>query len=59
MPGTAGGPPVVTVNPARIGPLPLGGSRESDVRKALFQKNATGKLQLTDPDGTWIDVTDE
>jgi catechol 2,3-dioxygenase-like lactoylglutathione lyase family enzyme len=47
---------VAGMNPY-LAPVPLGGSRESDVRKALFQKNATGKLQMTDPDGMWIDVS--
>ena len=35
------------------------GDARAGLRKALFQNNATGKLQMTDPDGTWIDVTDE
>lgn len=42
-----------------LAPVPLGGSKESDVRRSFFQKNATGKMQMTDPDGSWIDVTDE
>jgi hypothetical protein len=42
-----------------LAPVPLGGSKESDVRKTLFQNSATGKFQMTDPDGMWIDVTDE
>ena len=42
-----------------LAPVPLGGSPESDVRKQHFQDTGTGKLQMTDPDGTWIDVTDE
>lgn len=37
----------------------LGGSPESDVRRKLFERNALGKYQLADPDGNWIDVTDE
>lgn len=49
---------VAGLNPY-LAPVPLGGSRESDVRKSLFQRNATGKFQMADPDGTWIDVTDE
>lgn len=49
---------VAGMNPF-LAPVPLGGSTESDVRKAFFQKNASGKFQMTDPDGTWIDVTDE
>jgi len=42
-----------------LAPVPLGGSKESDVRKELFQSTAGGKYQMTDPAGTWIDVTDE
>ena len=42
-----------------LAPMPLGGSLESDVRMRLFQANATGKYQMADPDGVWIDVTDE
>ncbi len=46
------------MNPYLAG-VPLGGSTESDVRADLFKRSATGKYQMTDPDGTWIDVTDE
>ena len=42
-----------------LAPVPLGGSPESDVRKRFFQKHATGKFQMTDPAGNWIDITDE
>jgi len=42
-----------------LAPVPLGGSKESDVRKRFFEKHATGKWQMTDPDGSWIDITDE
>jgi predicted enzyme related to lactoylglutathione lyase len=42
-----------------LAPMPMGGGKESDVRKALLAKSATGKFQLTDPGGVWIDVTDE
>lgn len=42
-----------------LAPVPLGGSKESDVRAALLRKSAGGKLQTTDPDGTWIDITDQ
>ena len=38
---------------------PLGGSPESDVRKRFFERSALGKYQMADPDGNWIDVTDE
>jgi hypothetical protein len=39
--------------------MPLGGGKEADVRKAMFAKSATGKYQMADPGGVWIDVTDE
>ena len=42
-----------------LAPVPLGGSKESDVRKELLRKSAGGKLQTSDPDGTWIDITDQ
>ena len=42
-----------------LAPMPLGGSPESEVRKRFFQTNATGKWQIGDPDGNWIDITDE
>lgn len=42
-----------------LAPLPLGGSPESDVRRRLFEGGAQGKYQMADPDGVWIDVTDE
>ena len=42
-----------------LAPVPLGGSKESDVRMHHFQTSAGGKFQMTDPDGTWIDITDE
>jgi hypothetical protein len=29
------------------------------VRKRFLEMNATGKWQMTDPDGNWIDITDE
>lgn len=40
-------------------PVQLGGSKEADMRRNFFERSATGKYQLADPDGTWIDVTDE
>jgi catechol 2,3-dioxygenase-like lactoylglutathione lyase family enzyme len=49
---------VAGMNPY-LAPVPLGGSRESDVRRRFFEASATGKLQMSDPDGTWIDVSDE
>jgi hypothetical protein len=39
--------------------MPMGGAKESDVRKTMFTRSATGKYQLTGPGGVWIDVTDE
>ena len=49
---------VAGMNPY-LAPVPLGGSPESAVRERFFAKHATGKFQMTDPDGTWIDITDE
>lgn len=40
-------------------PVPLGGSPEADVRKELFGKSATGTFQMADPEGNWIDITEE
>jgi hypothetical protein len=37
----------------------MGGSKEADMRKRMFESSADGKWQMTDPDGTWIDITDE
>ena len=42
-----------------LAPMPLGGSKESDVRKNMFVRSATGKWQMADPDGNWLDITDE
>jgi catechol 2,3-dioxygenase-like lactoylglutathione lyase family enzyme len=42
-----------------LAPTPLGGNREAEARKAFIAANASGKYQMADPDGTWIDVTDE
>jgi len=42
-----------------VAPMRLGGSKESDARKAFFAKEAGGKFQMADPGGVWIDVTDE
>ncbi len=39
--------------------MPLGGSKESDARKAFLAKSATGKMQIADPGAVWIDITDE
>ena len=40
-------------------PVPLGGSPEADLRKAVFAKVATGTYQMADPDGNWIDVSEQ
>lgn len=37
---------------------PLGGSKEANTRRDLFARNALGKLQIADPDGNWLDITD-
>ena len=42
-----------------LAPVPLGGSKESEVRKRFFENSATGKFQMADPDGNWLDITDE
>src|SRR5437879_1939199 len=42
-----------------LAPMPIGGNKEAEARKALVAASTTGKFQLADPDGTWIDVTDE
>jgi catechol 2,3-dioxygenase-like lactoylglutathione lyase family enzyme len=42
-----------------LAPVPLGGSKESDVRRDFLKASATGKFQMTDPDGNWLDITDE
>ncbi|MDB5531880.1 MAG: hypothetical protein JWO28_195 [Hyphomicrobiales bacterium] len=39
--------------------MPLGGSKESDARRAFLAKSATGKMQIADPGAVWIDITDE
>jgi hypothetical protein len=46
------------MNPYLAG-VPLGGSKESEVRRRFFEKHATGKWQMSDPDGNWLDITDE
>jgi hypothetical protein len=42
-----------------VAPMRLGGSKESDARRAFFAREAGGKFQMADPGGVWIDVTDE
>jgi len=42
-----------------LAPIPIGGNKEAEARKALLAASTTGKFQLADPDGNWIDVTDE
>lgn len=38
---------------------PLGGSDEANRRREFFANNALGKLQISDPDGNWLDITEE
>ena len=38
---------------------PLGGSKEASTRRHFLATNALGKLQIADPDGNWLDITDE
>lgn len=38
---------------------PLGGSEEAETRRRFFAAGALGKMQIADPDGNWIDITDE
>ena len=38
---------------------PLGGGPESEVRRKFLESNVLGKMQIADPDGNWIDITDE
>ncbi len=42
-----------------LAPIPLGGGKEADARKNFLAANTTGKYQMADPGGVWIDVTDE
>jgi len=42
-----------------LAPVPLGGSGESETRRELFAGSASGQWQMCDPDGNWIDVSDE
>ena len=42
-----------------VAPMPLGGSPESNVRRDMFRRAATGKMQIADPGAVWIDITDE
>lgn len=42
-----------------VAPMRLGGSKEADARKAFLAREAGGKMQMADPGGVWIDVTDE
>jgi hypothetical protein len=41
-----------------LAPMPLGGSKEADARRDFFKQSASGKLQIADPGGIWIDITD-
>ena len=38
---------------------PLGGSDEANTRRDLLAECALGEFQMADPDGNWIDITDE
>lgn len=38
---------------------PLGGSKEAEVRKNMLAADALGAFQIADPDGNWIDITDQ
>lgn len=42
-----------------IAARPLGGSKEASTRRDHFAESALGKFQMADPDGNWIDITDE
>ena len=42
-----------------LAPFELGGSPEADTRRDMFARWATGKYQMCDIEGTWIDITDE
>ncbi len=38
---------------------PLGGSDEANTRRDMLAKCALGDFQISDPDGNWIDITDD
>jgi predicted enzyme related to lactoylglutathione lyase len=38
---------------------PLGGSDEAEVRREFLANAALGKFQMADPDGNWIDISDD
>lgn len=42
-----------------IAARPLGGSQEASTRRDHFARSALGKYQMADPDGNWIDISDE
>ena len=42
-----------------LAPIPLGGSREANVRRDFLAANCIGKMQFADPGAVWVDVTDE
>ncbi len=42
-----------------LNPMPLGGNKEAEARKAFLARSAGGKMQMADPGGNWIVVTDE
>jgi catechol 2,3-dioxygenase-like lactoylglutathione lyase family enzyme len=37
----------------------LGGSKESDERRQHLRDSALGKLQMADPDGNWLDISED
>jgi len=42
-----------------IATRPLGGSKEAETRRDLLAKCALGEFQISDPDGNWIDISDD
>ena len=38
---------------------PLGGRKENEIRKAMLAANCLGQHQIADPDGNWIDISDQ
>ena len=42
-----------------LAPSPLGGSKEADARLALLKRCSLGQLQIADPDGNWLDISED
>ena len=42
-----------------LNPMPLGGNKEAEARKSFLARSAGGKMQMADPGGNWIVITDE